>query len=305
MFDIAARIEPVDRENRECGDNQGSETHGGGIVRYSSRHAARVHQDARRSATTSSCSKRRATARLPTAAALARALRPPQRHRLRPGDGARSRRAAPARDIYYRIFNADGGEVEQCGNGVRCIAALLHSPRAARQWRATSCSTVPAGLDPRARSGDQTSCRWTWACRISIRSRCRSTPRAKRTSTRSRSRAPKWRSAPSRWAIRTPCSRSPRSTARPVDRLGPAIERHPRFPKRVNVGFMEIVDRSHIRLRVYERGAGETLACGTGRLRRCRRRETPWAARFRRRSASFRGGKLERNLAAHRANIFG
>jgi diaminopimelate epimerase len=50
----------------------------------------------------------------------------------------------------------------------------------------------------------------------------------------------------------------------PVDRLGPAIERHARFPKRVNVGFMEIVDRSHIRLRVHERGAGETLACGTG-----------------------------------------
>ncbi len=50
----------------------------------------------------------------------------------------------------------------------------------------------------------------------------------------------------------------------PVDRLGPAIERHPRFPKRVNVGFMEIVDRAHIRLRVFERGTGETLACGTG-----------------------------------------
>jgi diaminopimelate epimerase len=49
-----------------------------------------------------------------------------------------------------------------------------------------------------------------------------------------------------------------------VDRLGPAIERHPRFPKRVNVGFMEIVDRTHIRLRVFERGTGETLACGTG-----------------------------------------
>jgi diaminopimelate epimerase len=50
----------------------------------------------------------------------------------------------------------------------------------------------------------------------------------------------------------------------PVDRLGPAIEKHPRFARRVNVGFMEIVDRGHIRLRVYERGTGETLACGTG-----------------------------------------
>ncbi len=50
----------------------------------------------------------------------------------------------------------------------------------------------------------------------------------------------------------------------PVARLGPAIENHPRFPKRTNVGFMEVVDRSHIRLRVYERGTGETRACGTG-----------------------------------------
>ena len=52
--------------------------------------------------------------------------------------------------------------------------------------------------------------------------------------------------------------------AAPVETLGPAIERHSRFPKRVNAGFVEIIDRSHIKLRVYERGAGETLACGTG-----------------------------------------
>jgi diaminopimelate epimerase len=50
----------------------------------------------------------------------------------------------------------------------------------------------------------------------------------------------------------------------PVDRFGPGIENHPRFPNRTNVGFMQIVGRNHIRLRVYERGAGETLACGTG-----------------------------------------
>jgi diaminopimelate epimerase len=50
----------------------------------------------------------------------------------------------------------------------------------------------------------------------------------------------------------------------PVGRYGPVIERHTRFPQRVNAGFMQVMDRSHIRLRVYERGAGETLACGTG-----------------------------------------
>ena len=50
----------------------------------------------------------------------------------------------------------------------------------------------------------------------------------------------------------------------PVESLGPAIESHPKFPQRVNVGFMQVVNRSEIRLRVYERGAAETLACGTG-----------------------------------------
>ena len=52
--------------------------------------------------------------------------------------------------------------------------------------------------------------------------------------------------------------------ATPVEKLGPLIEHHPRFPKRVNAGFMQIMDRQHIRLRVYERGSGETLSCGTG-----------------------------------------
>jgi diaminopimelate epimerase len=58
--------------------------------------------------------------------------------------------------------------------------------------------------------------------------------------------------------------RVPDVATAPVERIGPAIESHPRFAKRTNVGFMQIVDRSQIRLRVYERGAGETLACGTG-----------------------------------------
>ena len=52
--------------------------------------------------------------------------------------------------------------------------------------------------------------------------------------------------------------------AAPVESMGPLIEGHAHFPRRVNAGFMQIVDRGHIRLRVYERGAGETLACGTG-----------------------------------------
>ena len=60
------------------------------------------------------------------------------------------------------------------------------------------------------------------------------------------------------------CRRWPTSTARRCARRGPLIENHPRFPNRVNAGFMQVVDRARIRLRVWERGAGETLACGTG-----------------------------------------
>jgi diaminopimelate epimerase len=66
-----------------------------------------------------------------------------------------------------------------------------------------------------------------------------------------------------RWAIRTRCCGLRREN-RAGRVLGPSIEHHPRFPKRANVGFMQIVDRGHIRLRVFERGVGETLACGTG-----------------------------------------
>jgi diaminopimelate epimerase len=58
--------------------------------------------------------------------------------------------------------------------------------------------------------------------------------------------------------------RVPSVDAAPVETLGPALETHPRFPNRVNVGFVELVNPEHIRVRVYERGAGETLACGTG-----------------------------------------
>jgi len=89
----------------------------------------------------------------------------------------------------------------------------------------------------------------------------------------------------------------------PVDRLGPAIERHPRFPKRVNVGFMEIVDRAHIRLRVFERGVGETLACGTGACAAVAigRRHGRLDATV---EVELPGGKLEINFAAPGEHIW-
>jgi diaminopimelate epimerase len=163
--------------------------------------------------------------------------------------------------VFYRIFNADGIEVEQCGNGARCIAALLAARGVARSGAVTMDS--PAGLI-RAR---------TLADGLvsvdmgPVRFDPRSLPFDAQTEAE-------------RYPLEVPGGSvdigavsigNPHAVLRvdavataAVERLGPAIERHPRFPRRVNAGFMQVIDRSHIRLRVYERGAGETLACGTG-----------------------------------------
>jgi diaminopimelate epimerase len=166
----------------------------------------------------------------------------------------------PDTAIYYRIFNSDGHEVEQCGNGARCVAALV-----ARRTNSSGKLTMdsPAGLvraevradglvavdmgvpnfDPASlpfeASGEASFYTLAVAgAEIEIGAVSIGNPHA---------------------VIRVPAI----ATA-PVDRLGPAVENHPRFPRRTNVGFMEVVDRGHIRLRVFERGAGETQACGTG-----------------------------------------
>jgi diaminopimelate epimerase len=165
-------------------------------------------------------------------------------------------------DIFYRIFNADGGEVEQCGNGVRCVASflnarganqdgrelLLDSPAGVIRARIHSANLVsvdmgPPNFDPKSLPFDASAEAHVYplavaGTEVEIGAVSMGNPHAVLTVTS--------------------------VASAPVDRLGPAIERHPRFPKRVNVGFMEIVDRAHIRLRVFERGAGETLACGTG-----------------------------------------
>jgi diaminopimelate epimerase len=163
--------------------------------------------------------------------------------------------------VFYRIFNSDGAEVEQCGNGARCIAALLHRRGAATTGAVTMDS--PAGLiharilrgnmvsvdmgvpsfDPRALPFDAPAEVDPYSLevggqQVTIGAVSMGNPHAV-LEVESVERAP-------------------------VESLGPAIERHCRFPNRVNAGFMEIVDAGHIRLRVYERGAGETLACGTG-----------------------------------------
>jgi diaminopimelate epimerase len=171
----------------------------------------------------------------------------------------RPRRADSA--VFYRIFNSDGAEVEQCGNGARCIAALLHR-RGLTRDRAVTLES-PAGpvharieadgrvavnmgvpdFDPRALPFDAP--READAYFLEVAGR------------------PVEISAV---AIGNPHAvLSVASTdSAPVGTLGPAIGHHPRFPRGVNVGFLEISTRREVRLRVYERGAGETQACGTG-----------------------------------------
>lgn len=170
----------------------------------------------------------------------------------------------PRRDgtaVFYRIFNADGIEVEQCGNGARCIAALLNRRGLAAPGNVTMDS--PAGLI-RARVLDPN----TVAVDMGVPSFA---PESLPFLASSEAHVYPLEVAGGEVEIGAVSMGNPHAVltvasaeAAPVDRLGPAIESHRRFPKRVNVGFMEIADRTHINLRVYERGTGETLACGTG-----------------------------------------
>jgi diaminopimelate epimerase len=162
---------------------------------------------------------------------------------------------------YYRIVNADGGEVEQCGNGLRCVVELLRL-----EGRATGDTVTvesPAGLH-RATLGargvvavDMGEPRFEPAALPFV----------------ARGAGPRHRldidgetvefGIASMGNPHAVIAVADVNTA-PVGRLGPRIEAHPDFPRRVNVGFSQLVDRRHLKLRVFERGAGETQACGTG-----------------------------------------
>lgn len=178
----------------------------------------------------------------------------------------------PGIDFEYVIHNADGAEVEQCGNGARCFARYVRDrgfttkdsirvqtrggviePRLDADGRVTVDMGAPVfelSLIPFNAEGLLAASHGTWQ----------------------------------QWPLEL-TAQNPNETVfvalvsmgnphavqlvadvglAPVPTQGPLIEHHPRFPRRVNAGFMQILDRSHIRLRVWERGAGETLACGTG-----------------------------------------
>jgi len=167
----------------------------------------------------------------------------------------------PDADFRYRIWNADGGEVEQCGNGARCFARFVHD-EGLTDKREIAVETASGVIRPRIEDSGQVTVDMG---------------------------APRF--APADVPFDAPQERSVYALSvagvtidvsvlsmgnphvvqvvadverAPVATQGPLIEHHARFPRRANAGYMQVLSRSHVALRVWERGAGETLACGTG-----------------------------------------
>ena len=163
-------------------------------------------------------------------------------------------------EFYYRIYNADGGEVEQCGNGARCFAVFVRD--VGLTTNNIICVETASGLIELSIEGDQVTvdmgipnfepdslpftveeCAESYSIMVNG----------------------------AEYAIGAVSVGNPHAVLQvddikiaEVETIGAAIQNHVQFPQRVNVGFMEIVNQDKINLRVYERGAAETLACGTG-----------------------------------------
>jgi diaminopimelate epimerase len=172
--------------------------------------------------------------------------------------------STPGVDFRYRIFNADGGEVEQCGNGSRAFVKFVIDKglTSKRKIRVETMSGIiePAMLDDGRITVDM-GAPVLEAARVPFNTEG-------------------LQAQDDVWPLDVNGKIVPVSVVSmgnphavqlvdnaehaPVALDGPLIECHPRFPKRVNAGFMQVIDRQHVSLRVYERGAGETLACGTG-----------------------------------------
>ncbi|MBQ5964396.1 diaminopimelate epimerase [Massilia sp. ZL223] len=174
----------------------------------------------------------------------------------------------PGVDFRYRIFNNDGGEVEQCGNGSRAFVRFVVDKGLSKE-RSIRVQTMSGIINPRMEEDGS----------ITVNM---GAPRLEPAE------VPFDAAGLGGWAegedtlwplpvagktvfVSVVSMGNPHAVqvvddvdSAPVAETGPLIESHARFPKRVNAGYMQVVDRHHIRLRVYERGAGETLACGTG-----------------------------------------
>ena len=156
---------------------------------------------------------------------------------------------APGADFRYRIFNADGGEVEQCGNGARCFVKFVHA-KGLTQKREITVETLGGLIRPRLEPDGEVSVdmgrpEFQGVEKLDIDGAMVDLALVSMGNPHAVQLVADVRSAP-------------------VTTQGPRIERHPRFPKGVNAGYLQVLDRHEAKLRVWERGAGETLSCGTG-----------------------------------------
>jgi diaminopimelate epimerase len=154
-------------------------------------------------------------------------------------------------DFRYRIFNADGGEVEQCGNGARCFVKYVHAKGLTAKCE-IRVETLAGLIVPRLEEDGEVSVNMgPVAVELPLLQEVLILGEKIQFTILSMGN-------PHAVQVVTDIGRAPVGTE------GPLIERHPRFPNRVNAGYLQVRDRHRIALRVWERGAGETLACGTG-----------------------------------------
>lgn len=164
-------------------------------------------------------------------------------------------------DFRYRIFNADGSEVAQCGNGARCFARFV------REQGLSDKDEIQVDTD-----AGRLVLRLSGAGQVTVNM---GVPRHAPAEIPLLMPAERFRYTLEidgrTWTFGAVSMGNPHAVllvdevdGAPVETLGPCLENHPTFPERVNVGFMQVVDAHHIRLRVFERGSGETLACGSG-----------------------------------------
>jgi diaminopimelate epimerase len=164
-------------------------------------------------------------------------------------------------DFSYRIFNADGGEVEQCGNGARCFVHFVRDQGLTDKTE-IAVQTLGGIIRPRLEADGSVTVDMGVP---------RFEPEAIPFVADSRQAGYDLDVGTETVTVQVVSMGNPHAVQvvpdvdrAPVARQGPLIESHSRFPRRVNAGYMQVLDRRHIRLRVYERGAGETLACGSG-----------------------------------------
>ncbi|TNE78127.1 MAG: diaminopimelate epimerase [Gammaproteobacteria bacterium] len=164
-------------------------------------------------------------------------------------------------DFRYRIFNQDGSEVEQCGNGARCFAKFVRD-RHLTGKSDIRVETAAGIITLRVQRNNLIEVDMGTPILEPVKIPFQAEQQATRYTIDALGQE---------WQIGAVSMGNPHAVLvvedvdnAPVEALGPVLESHPRFPNKVNVGFMQVVSRNEINLRVYERGAGETLACGTG-----------------------------------------